>query len=141
MADKMAHHIPTTAFILTLIGGVFVLLGGVVLAWLGSIFLSFGIAAGGLLFVGLGVGLLIIIMAILMWVAPGMKLVWGILTIVLSLVSWPFALGGFFIGFLLALLGGIFAITYKSQPMMAAPMMPPPMPPMAPPAAPPPPMQ
>jgi hypothetical protein len=75
-----------------------------------------------LFFIGLIIGILIIVFAILLFVAPQMKTAWGALIIVLSLLSWPFAFGGFFIGFLLALIGGILAITYKPPVMMQAPM-------------------
>ena len=115
------HHIPKTAFVLALIGSIFIILAGGLLAVVGA---TFSFLLGGLtwiFFVGLFVGILSLIFTILLWVRPENKTIWGVLLIVMSIASWPTAIGGFFIGFLLTLLGGIFAITYKS-PVMAAPM-------------------
>src|SRR5438552_13417977 len=50
---------------------------------------------------------------------------WGVIVLILSIISWVTALGGFFIGFLLGLIGGILALTFK--PAMAPGAMPPPM--------------
>jgi hypothetical protein len=44
---------------------------------------------------------------------PGNHTMYGALIVVLAIVSWITAFGGFFIGFLLALIGGILALTYK----------------------------
>ncbi len=127
----MAGQVPTGGAILSLIGGIFVLLGGIAMAVIGSIFSGFLGDYTGLFFIGLIVGILIIVFAILMFAMPRMKLVWGILVIVFAFVSIPYAiLGGFVIGFILALVGGILAIVYKAP----APMAPPP--PMAAPPAP-----
>jgi len=42
--------------------------------------------------------------------------VFGVLAIVLALLSIPVALGGFVLGFLLTLIGGILALTWKRPP-------------------------
>lgn len=119
----MSHHVPTTAAILSLIGGVFILLAGAVLAVIGS-FLAFFIGGSALFFyIGLFVGILTIVFAVMLFVKPEMKTIWGILIIVMSIVSLPTALGGFIIGFILALIGGILALTYKA-PVMAPMGMP-----------------
>lgn len=127
----MSHHVPTTAFVLSLIGGIFVFLAGLVLAYIASFLAFFGFGLGGILYIGLVVGILMIVFSILLYVMPQAKTAWGALIIVLSIVSLPFALGGFIVGFILGLIGGIFAITYKppmmapmmGQPMMGQPMM------------------
>lgn len=120
----MAGQVPTAGAILSLIGGIFVLLVGVWLAIIGTAFSFFLGSLTGLFFIGLVVGILIVVFAALMFAAPRMKVAWGALVIVLAIVSLPTALGGFFIGFILALIGGILAITYKPTPtMMAPPMM------------------
>ncbi len=126
----MANNVPTAGFVLSLIGGIFVLLAGIVLAVIGSFLASFIGGIAGIFFVGLVVGLLIIVLSVMLYVRPQMKTIWGILIIILAIVSLPTALGGFFIGFLLALIGGVLAITYKAPqapPMVAPPMMAPPM--------------
>ena len=126
----MAGQVPTAGAVLSLVGGIFILLAGLVFAALGAIF-SFVLGGfTGLFFVELVLGILVIVMAILMFAAPRMKTAWGALVIVLSIVSLPFpGFGGFVIGFILALIGGILALVYKApQPMMGSPMMaPPPM--------------
>ncbi|MCI4348673.1 MAG: DUF6114 domain-containing protein [Thermoplasmata archaeon] len=129
----MSHHVPTAAGVLTIVGGVFILLAGAALAAIGS-FLAFFIGGIAYLFyIGLVVGIITLVMGILMLVMPQMKTAWGAITIVLAIVSLPTALGGFIVGFILALLGGIFAITYKvaAQPMGSMGMPGMPMPPMA----------
>jgi len=130
----MTHHVPKTAAILTIVGGVFVLLGGLALAAIGAIFSFLLGGLTGLFFIGLVIGILILVFGVLMFVKPEMKLIWGILTIIMAIVSIPFAFGGFLIGFILSLIGGIMAITYKVReptPMMYPPgtMAPPPPPP------------
>lgn len=98
-------------------GGLFILGGGLVFAAVGALFFAFFGFLSGLFLVGLLVGLLTIIMGVLMIALPPAHVIWGVLTIVFAVVSLPFALGGFFIGFLLALIGGILAIVWKPMPM------------------------
>lgn len=118
----MSHHVPTTAFVLSLIGGIFVFLVGLVLAYVGSLLAGFGFGLfSGFFYVGLVIGILMIIFAVMLYVMPQAKTAWGAIIIVLSVASLPFTFGGFIVGFILGLIGGIFAITYK-PPMMAPPM-------------------
>jgi len=44
---------------------------------------------------------------------PDNHIALGVLIIVFSLISWVTSVGGFFIGFLLALIGGILALVWK----------------------------
>ena len=119
MGDK-----PTAAFVLSLIGGVFVLLGAIVYFFVGSFFavlLSMmanngAIAAsGGILAVaGLILAVVLIIASVLAYVDPEKNKLWGgIVIIVCSVLSWAFALVGFLVGFILALIGGILFLTWK----------------------------
>ncbi len=118
----MSNHVPVAGGVLSIIGSVFVLLAGAALAVLGS-FLSFFIGGlAGLFYIGLLIGVLMLIFSILIFVMPSMKTAWGALVIVLAIASLPFALGGFIIGFILALIGGILTLVHKSTPAMAAPM-------------------
>jgi hypothetical protein len=103
---------PVGAGVLTIIGGFFILLGGFVFALIGAIFAVLGFVSG-IFLLGLLVGFLTIIIGFLMLAVPSAHTVWGILAIVFSLVSLPVALGGFVIGFLLTLIGGILALTWK----------------------------
>jgi hypothetical protein len=118
---------------LTLIGGFFILIGGVALAIIGAIFFSLVPGVAGVFFIGLVVGLFTLVLGGLMLAAPRLHVVWGVLAIVMALLSIPFALFGFGIGFLLVLIGGILAIVFKpgAGPMMVtttAQTMPPPPP-------------
>jgi len=49
----------------------------------------------------------------LMIALPSAHVVWGILAIVFALASIGVALGGFLVGFLLTLIGGILALAWK----------------------------
>ncbi|TLZ84824.1 MAG: hypothetical protein E6K02_09965 [Methanobacteriota archaeon] len=137
MAEK-----PTAAFVLSLIGGIFVLLVGIAFAVLGSILGSMVGGIGGPagatdIIVWYGVigfvnGLLMIVFGVLLYIRPTQHVVWGALVLILSIASFFTTLGGFFIGLILGLIGGILGIVWKPPaPMagMAPPMMPPSMPP------------
>lgn len=140
MGYSSGQSYPTAAFILSLIGGIFILLGGIytaaITAIVGSAFFAFfpGFAALliGLAVVALLFGLIIIFGAIQMKHHPESAKTWGIIVLVLALLSWLGG-GGFFIGFLLALIGGILAIIWHppapmmGQPGQAAWGQPPPM--------------
>jgi hypothetical protein len=125
MAEK---DYPSTAFVLSLIGGVFILLSGLAFAALyyviGATLLSFGIGAGALL-LGLAAaavvfGLIIIVGAIMMRSHPESAKLWGVIIIVLAIISLFGGGGGFIIGFILALIGGILALVWKA-PVAAQP--------------------
>ena len=118
MAEK-----PKTAFILSLIGGIFVLVVG-----------SLVITANGAHTGGFNLGLLGVIWGILMMIGAGMLYsrpqqhkTWGIIVIVLSFLSWfVLALAGLIgvAGFMLGLIGGSLGIRWKPsvvQPAAAAP--------------------
>lgn len=98
---------------LTFVGGFFILVGGLVLAFVGVLFFAFLGAFSGLFLIGLVLGLLTMVFGGLMLAMPRLHLLWGVLVILMALLSIPFALGGFFLGFLLALIGGILAVIYK----------------------------
>src|SRR3989304_5926486 len=133
MADK-----PTAAFVLSLIGGIFILLVGLVIAVLGSILGSLIGGVGGTAdiitiygIIGVVNGLLVMVFGILLYVKPQQHVAWGVLVLVLSIASWFTTAGGVFIGLILGLIGGILGIVWKPPPPMAMPpMMQQPMPPM-----------
>lgn len=112
---------PTTAMVLSIIGGVFILLGGLAEIAVGSILssLTLGFAGGSLVIFGaLGavLGILILVFGILVNAHPENHVVYGVLILVFSIVSLTSFFGGFFIGFLLGLIGGILAIVWKPTP-------------------------
>lgn len=132
---------PTAAAVLSIVGGVFILLFGIAVLVLASIL-------GGLIG-GIGgpvdptailvafalpaiiIGIVVIALGALMLMKPTSARVLGVVVLVLSIVSFFFG-GGFFLGGILGLIGGILGIVFKPtmmQPMMAPPMAPPSMPP------------
>lgn len=130
---------PTTAFVLSLVGGVFILLGGGMM----SMFGSFGFGGmmglggmGGMMgpgmmgypgygmmgwagfgffgILGLVFGAIIIISAIMLNSKPHEHTTWGILIVLFSVLSiFGGAMGGFGVGLILGLIGGVLAITWK----------------------------
>ena len=128
MGDK-----PTAAMVLSLIGGLFVIFGGAALAFAGSLIGSFNVTGAGsasstvlaLGIVGVIMGIIMVVGGFMLYSKPTSAKMWGVIVLILSIISWVTALGGFFIGFLLGLIGGILALTFK--PTMAPGAMPPPM--------------
>lgn len=107
---------PIVASVLTVIGGALILLGGLLVFVIGGIVSAFLGHFSSLWLVGLVVGAFTILMGILMMLVPPAHVVWGVLAIVFALVSIPFALGGFILGFILAVAGGTIAIRWRPPP-------------------------
>ncbi|MEM0384093.1 MAG: hypothetical protein QXS57_00370 [Candidatus Caldarchaeum sp.] len=125
---------PTAAFILSLAGGVLILAGGVfgLTAWM----MWGGMAYWGgwrgmmgpwmmmgwwmpwawsaLSLTGLFSGIAVIASALMLQSRPNQAQTWGALILAFSIIS-IFGMGGFIIGALLALVGGILALTWKPQ--------------------------
>src|SRR5207245_10509395 len=128
MGDK-----PTAAMVLSLIGGLFVIFGGAALAFAGSIIGSFNVTGAAsasntvlaLGIVGVIMGIIMVVGGFMMYSKPTSAKMWGVIVLILAIISWVTAIGGFFIGFLLGLIGGILVLTFK--PSMAPGAMPPPM--------------
>jgi hypothetical protein len=128
MGDK-----PTAAMVLSLIGGLFVIFGGAALAFAGSIIGSFNVTGAAsasntvlaLGIIGVIMGIIMVVGGFMMYSKPTSAKMWGVIVLILAIISWVTAIGGFFIGFLLGLIGGILALTFK--PTMAPGAMPPPM--------------
>lgn len=109
---------PTAAFVLSIISGIFVIIGTFSTYFLGipiNLF-SFGIVAF-IAISGIVFGILILAFAFLLTMHPDQHVLYGALIIVFSIISLFSALGGFFIGFLLGLIGGILAIAWRPVPM------------------------
>ena len=78
----------------------------------GAIKLVIYIGIGGVF--GVLIGLLLIAAGIMIWVNPLHRVFYGIAGIVLGIVSFPTSnLGGFFIGMLLAMVGGAIAFAWE----------------------------
>lgn len=112
----MAHGVPRAGAILSFIGGIFILIGGLISALIGAILSAFFRGAGSILYVGIPIALLILVFSVLLFVLPQLKIAWGALIVVLAFLSLPFDFfGGFVIGFLLCLVGGLLAIFAKTS--------------------------
>ena len=128
MGDK-----PTAAFALSLIGGILILvLAGVFALVLGTVGVGFGMMPGmgffGALAAILGIlalvfGILVIVGAVMINSGERSRVrTGGILVLIFSIVS-LLAGGGFFVGFILGLVGGIVALTWK-RPAVTSPPSP-----------------
>ncbi len=122
---------------LSLIGGLIILLVGA-LMYVAASMLSFllgqaqsaGATTTGLVgvsmtvgtmgIIGIVCGLLVMVFGILMFTMPKQHLIWGVLVLVLSLIS-ILGWGGFILGMILGIVGGILGIVFKPSPPMVAP--------------------
>jgi hypothetical protein len=130
---------PTVAFVLSLIGGIFILLGGVAVTMLGWWMRNYGYwmmrgyggyagmmgrgfgMMGGLgygfgLFglVGLIFGVIVIVSAVMLNTRPQEHTTWGVLVIIFSVLSiFGSAMGGFGVGLILGIIGGVLALAWK----------------------------
>ena len=102
---------PTTAFIISLLGGIFVLFGGLLWAVVGTIVAIFTFGAGFLLYAFLLFGIIIIIGSVMINNNPKSARIWGVVIIVLgviSLIGVVTTLGG-----ILAIVGGALALSWR----------------------------
>jgi hypothetical protein len=135
-------ELPTAGFVLSLIGGIFILLGGAAITMIGSFLGSFGFGMmggyhgwGGMMrygypghsmigwfgyglgfleILGLIFGVIVIISSAMLDRKPQEHSKWGILIVLFSALSiFDSAMGGFGVGLILGLIGGILAITWK----------------------------
>jgi hypothetical protein len=130
---------PTAAFLLSLVAGVFIILGGGMMSMLGYGFMGMmdrygglggsygrwggmmgpgfgmmGFAFGMMGFLGLIFGVIVIISALMLNSKPQEHTTWGTLVLIFSVISiFGSAMGGFGIGLILGIIGGILAITWK----------------------------
>jgi hypothetical protein len=92
----------------------------------GQVKLVIYIGIGGVF--GVLIGALLIVAGIVLWVNPAHRVFYGIAGIVLGILSFPASnLGGFFLGMLLAILGGALAFAWTPAPL-APPEPPAPLP-------------
>jgi hypothetical protein len=135
-----AQGTSTTAFVLSLTGGVLMLLGAAI-AWIwfmsggssfsgmmggfggmmggyqdmmGSVGMPFGFMAG-LSLIGLVAGIIVIISAIMLNARPAEHATWGTLILVFSIISF-LGMGGFYIGAILGIAGGALALSFRPAP-------------------------
>lgn len=125
-----SHTFSTTAFVLSLLGGIVIVVGGFVSLlfyyygfpyyggmmggwhWMmgGYDYISGSFAA--LSVAGLVSGIIVIIGSLMLNARPAEHRAWGVVILVFSLVSF-LGMGGFMIGALLGIAGGALALAYK----------------------------
>jgi hypothetical protein len=106
---KMSEK-PTTAFIISLLGGIFVLLGGLIWLPLATLLTIFA-GIGFLLYAFLAFGIIILVGALMINSNPRATHTWGIIILLLgifSLFGVTTTLGG-----ILAIIGGALALSWK----------------------------
>jgi hypothetical protein len=121
---------PETAFILSLIGGILMLFGGLAYSsWLGNGGSYFGGMMGGsngmmdgfgsmlgsmegYSLVSLVAGIVVLVSALMLNSRPTEHLTWGIIIVVFSAIS-LLGMGGFFVGAALGIAGGAMALSCR----------------------------
>lgn len=130
MAEK-----PTAAFVLSLIGAIFIIIGGLataaIAAIVGTTLDVLGMGSYGLGFAVLGAlgivwGIITLLGAVMMNSTDKSRVRTGsIIVLIFSIISWFGSFGGFFLGFLLALIGSILGLTWNPSKSEATPPPPP----------------
>ncbi len=120
---------PTAAFILSLLSGAFIILGGIISA-LVTIYWPWGGMgwmmnwwSGGLLagmayvgsVAGVILGVAIMVAAVMLYQNQAQHELLGALIIVFSVLSAVSSMGGFGIGLVLGIIGGVLAVTWKPE--------------------------
>jgi hypothetical protein len=125
-----SQETPIAAFILSLIGGVLILIGGIASSmWfmhggygVGGMMGGYGGMMGGFGFpfdlmgnlwpIGFVAGALVIIGALMLNARPAEHTAWGTIILVFSIISF-IGMGGFFIGAILGIAGGAVALSWR----------------------------
>jgi len=135
MTQNTAIGYPTTASIISLIGGIIITLGGVLFVAV-SAFILPGLNYGNLVvpqnlpasaipglvsgFVGMiGIfglvsGVIVLVSSVMLLTGKGQPRTWSVLILVFSILS-LFGLGGFLVGAVLGIVGGALALRWKPQ--------------------------
>jgi len=129
-------------FVLSLIGGVFILLGAIITSMftfgspniVGSMSNSMSGMMGGMngqmgmgmmgvypifSIIGLASGALVILGAVMLYSRPFEKDIWGVVIIAFSILGILGGMGGFMIGLVLGILGGVLALAWNPTPRTA----------------------
>jgi uncharacterized membrane protein YhaH (DUF805 family) len=105
---------PTAAFILSLIGGLLIVIVGFVVVVVGTIATIPVGGAGGIPgLYGAVFGILVVFGGLMLYSRPQRNIVWSVVIIVFSLLSLYGALGGLYVGLILGVIGGILGIRWK----------------------------
>ena len=133
MTQKTTSGYPKTASILALVGGILIILAGMLLMAVSAVILPHldytnlnpppqltqrsmpGIVSGivgvmGLF--GLVSGVIVLVSAVILLTNPSQRKNWGVLILVFSVMSF-LGLGGFIVGAILGIVGGILTLRWK----------------------------
>jgi hypothetical protein len=132
--DMSSQSMRTTAFILSLIGGIIIVAGSAIVAFLSAFGSPYGTYYGmgpgmmgsfgfdymyssgwmlGFSAVALVCGILVVIGAIMLNAHPEEHTTWGIIVLIFSVVSF-IGMGGYFIGAILGIAGGAIALSFRT---------------------------
>lgn len=101
---------PVLAAVLTIVGGAFILSGGLVLWLLGTVLAhAFGLASP-LFLGGVVLGIVTVLAGGLLWLVPAGRRALGAVVLACAVASLPLAFGGFVLGFVLTAVGGAIAV-------------------------------
>jgi hypothetical protein len=122
MSSSSLH---TTAFVLSLIGGLVIIIGSAIGAFLSTLGSPYGMHYGmgqgmmggywfgygsgwmlGLILASLVCGMLVVFGAIMMNARPAKHITWGIIVLIFSIASF-IGMGGYFVGAILGIAGGV----------------------------------
>jgi hypothetical protein len=133
----MESNQPTTAYVLSLIGGLITFVTGIVGAvwfgaggpgwggfggWMGGMMGgSHGFMSGGefgffgvLSILGLFSGVIMIVTAVMLWMHPSDHFIWGTIFLIFAFVSFA-DMGGYLVGAILCIVGGALAISFRPR--------------------------
>ena len=88
-------------------GGLWCILGGVIIAYGPTTAIKIILISGTIVWLGIMVGLLVVLMGLFLWFAPHLRQLVGVMAVAFSMVSLITSdYGGFFIGLMLGTIGG-----------------------------------
>jgi hypothetical protein len=94
-------------------GGLWTILGGLIILYLPATAYKFVIASGTSVWLGILVGVLIVVFGLFLWFAPSERHLMGVMIEIAALVSFVTSdLGGFLVGMLLAIIGGALGFSW-----------------------------
>ena len=126
---------PVAPFVLSLIGGIFILLGAVIMSYFAFGAMNMigvstmtgmmsdlqqGMGMGMMMglapwlsVVGLASGAMVLLGAVMLYSHPSERQLWGAIILAFSVVSILGGMGGFLVGLILGVAGGILALTWR----------------------------
>ncbi|MDR7236041.1 DUF6114 domain-containing protein [Neobacillus drentensis] len=96
-------------------GATLCILSGLIILWVPAKLYELAVAPGSILFVGFFLGGITLLMGVLSYMMQRLSTLLGVIAIFASVLSIMGALGGFFIGTILGIIGGSMLIAWKPQ--------------------------